>query len=81
MGNKSINQLFDRRKFIKLSGLGVGAGVLGLQQTSCAAQRKSAQPLIQGFEETPDNTDASKGWVPVSDRKIRCFYVQVPAAK
>ena len=69
--NMSINQLFNRRKFIKLTGLGVGAGVLGLQQISCSGERKIVQPDIQGFEEAPNDPDASKGWVPVSDRKIR----------
>jgi predicted dehydrogenase len=71
MRNMPINQLFNRRKFIKLTGLGVGAGVFGLQQIGCKGERKFAQPDIHGFEEAQDIPDASKEWVPVSDRKIR----------
>ncbi len=31
----------------------------------------AAEKTIQGFEQSPDAPDASKGWQPVSDRKIR----------
>jgi len=61
----------NRRKFIQMTGLGVGAGVVGLQQVSCAGERKVLQPVIQGFEEVAEDHDASRVWVPVSDRKIR----------
>jgi predicted dehydrogenase len=65
------NESFDRRKFIKLTSLGIGAGVLGLQQTGCKGGEKVTQPVIQGFEETEENPETSKVWMPVSDRKIR----------
>lgn len=65
------NESFDRRKFIKLTSLGIGAGVLGLQQTGCKGGAKVTQPVIQGFEETEENPETSKVWMPVSDRKIR----------
>lgn len=71
MNNESLNQKSNRRTFIKQAGFGVGAGVLALQQMGCTSEKKIAQPVIQGFEEVEENPDASKGWVPVSDRKIR----------
>ena len=62
---------FDRRNFIKLTGLGVGAGILGMQQSGCKGGEELTQPAIQGFEETAEDPDSSKVWMPVSDRKIR----------
>jgi predicted dehydrogenase len=32
---------------------------------------RSADKPIQGFEKTPDDPNASKGWQPISDRKLR----------
>lgn len=68
---KPAGKLFDRRKFIQMTGLGVGAGVLGLQQTACTGKRKFTEPAIQGFEEAVENPYVSKVWEPVSDRRIR----------
>jgi predicted dehydrogenase len=65
------NESFDRRKFIKLTSLGIGAGIFGMQQTGCKSGEKVTQPVIQGFEETKENLETSKLWMPVSDRKIR----------
>ena len=65
------NESFDRRKFIKLTGLGIGAGIFGMQQTGCKSGEKVAQPAIQGFKENEENQEISKVWMPVSDRKIR----------
>ncbi len=59
-GASSIN----RRSF--LGALGVGAAALGVPTTILAAE-----PQIQGFERAPEDPNASKGWKPVSDRKIR----------
>ena len=64
----------SRRFFIHTAGLGVVA--LGLHQAGCSASRKvtpvpAAVPPIQGFERTAADKEASKAWVPVSDRKIR----------
>ncbi|MBN1345864.1 MAG: Gfo/Idh/MocA family oxidoreductase [Phycisphaerae bacterium] len=53
-----------RRSFIHKIGL--GAAALGLSQSAQA----EAKP-IQGFEKAATDPDASKGWKPVSDRKIR----------
>ncbi len=53
----------SRRLFLQFLGLG-----LAQASTSTFAQDK---PLIQGFESKPTPTDASKGWRPVSDRKLR----------
>lgn len=63
------NQLLDRRNFLKITGIGIGAGMLGMQQ-SCGAGKKLAQPAIQGFEDKGVETTA-KIWTPVSDRKVK----------
>ena len=46
--------------------MGVGAAALGFEPTA-----RSADQPIQGFERAPEDPNASKGWKPVSDRKIR----------
>ncbi len=67
-----MNQTANRRSFIKLAGLGVGAGILGLQQTSCNTAKSTAKvPAIEGFDDLGVKKEISKIWVPVSDRKIR----------
>ncbi len=53
-----------RRSFLQTTGF--SAAALGLQGSG-----RSEDKPIQGFEETPTDPDASKGWEPVSDRKIR----------
>jgi predicted dehydrogenase len=60
-----MNSSTSRRSF--LQALGVGAAALGLE-VSASAQQKAA---IQGFEEAAADPNASQGWVPISDRKIR----------
>ncbi len=65
---------FSRRKFLRSAG--IGAVALGLNQVGCTATKKSAgqkvvAPTIQGFERTTDSADISRGWFPVSDRKVR----------
>ena len=64
------SQFFDRRNFIRLAGLGAGAGVLGMQQ-ACKTGKQVVQPVIQGFDETESAGAGSKVWTPVSERKIR----------
>jgi predicted dehydrogenase len=53
-----------RRSF--LQALGSGAAALGLP-TAARAQQKP----IQGFEQTAPDPNATKGWQPVSDRRLR----------
>jgi predicted dehydrogenase len=53
-----------RRSF--LQSVGLAAAAIGLPQAVHAAEKP-----IQGFEKGPEDLNASKGWVPVSDRKIR----------
>lgn len=53
-----------RRSF--LHAMGVTAAGLGL-----ATVAHSEEKPIQGFEKTAENPNASAGWKPVSDRKIR----------
>ncbi len=47
--------------------MGIGTVALGLQQTTVRSEEKP----IQGFERGADDPNASKGWKPVSDRKLR----------
>jgi len=54
----------SRRSF--LQRVGVGAAALGLQPL-IGAQEKP----VQGFESMPEDRDISRGWEPVSDRKVR----------
>lgn len=64
----------SRRSFLRSAGM--GAVALGLTQIGCSVSRKPASsqavtPPIQGFERSADNSEVSKGWKPVSDRKLR----------
>ena len=54
----------SRRSF--LQAMGAGAAAFGFTPSV----RSGEQP-IQGFEEAPHDPRASKGWTPVSDRRIR----------
>lgn len=64
----------SRRLFMHTAG--IGAVALGLQQIGCTGLKQPAKPVtaiptIQGFERSTEIQDTSKGWVPISDRKIR----------
>jgi len=54
----------SRRAFIQ--SIGLGAGALGFHQSAFSQEKP-----IQGFEKAPEDPMASKGWQPVSDRKVR----------
>jgi hypothetical protein len=69
MKNASEKQSFNRRNFIKITGLGVGTGIIGLNQFGCT-NSKQKMTTIQGFDDTPAE-ESTKEWIPVSDRKIR----------
>ncbi len=71
MEKQPIDQSVNRRKFLKVAGLGVGAGVAGLHALSCSTGKKIVTPQIQGFEDTGSGAGVSKVWAPVSDRKVR----------
>src|SRR3974390_2654704 len=53
-----------RRRF--LSSIGLGTAVMAFVEPA-----RSAEKSIQGFGRSPEDADISKGWDPVSDRKIR----------
>ena len=53
-----------RRSFLR--GVGIGAAALGLSQAAGAVQKP-----IQGFEQPAEDPNVSKGWQPVSDRRLR----------
>jgi len=48
------DHFFDRRNFIKLGGLGIGAGFLAVNQVACTRGSKKEQPAMQGFEDKGD---------------------------
>jgi len=54
----------SRRLFMQTIGL--GAAALGFEPSA-----NSQEKPIQGFEKAPEDPMASKGWQPVSDRKLR----------
>jgi len=71
---EGIRGSLSRRSFLHTAGL--GAMALGLNQIGCASGKKSASgqvapPSIQGFERGSDTVEISRGWTPVSDRKLR----------
>ncbi len=53
-----------RRAFLKTVGFGAAAGL-------SASGQEEKKKRIQGFEEAPTDPNASKGWKPVSDRRLR----------
>lgn len=55
-----------RRTFIEAVSL--GAAAIGMGASAFAEEK---QNLIPGFEQSPKDANTSKGWEPVSDRKIR----------
>jgi predicted dehydrogenase len=55
---------FTRRSF--LHSMGLAAAAFSVHATSSAAES-----TIQGFEQTAEDPNASRGWKPVSDRKVR----------
>ena len=59
----------SRRSFLQTVGFGAaGWGLVGSTAGQAAEKKKK---VIQGFEEAPIAPNASKGWRPVSDRKVR----------
>ena len=54
----------SRRSF--LQSMGIGAAAIGLAGKALAEEKP-----IQGFEAAPKDPNASQGWKPVSDRKLR----------
>lgn len=60
----AMSSSLTRRSFLQAAGL--GAFALGLDSTVGAEEK-----TIQGFERKAEAADKSKGWQPVSDRKIR----------
>ncbi len=59
-----MHESTTRRSFLR--SLGLGASALGLGRPG-----RAEEPPIQGFEKAPTSPDASAGWKPVSDRRIR----------
>ena len=69
---KEFNHFPTRRSFLKMAGIGAGAGILGVQNIACSTWKKTSnQPVIQGFDDKGSEAQSSKVWEPVSDKKIR----------
>lgn len=66
MKSSDQQNTLSRRGFLGRTGALVGAAAMGLQSAAAAAEK-----VIPGFEKTAEDPDASKGWQPISDRKIR----------
>lgn len=58
----------------------LGAGAIALEVPALAATGKSAEPEIEGLANVHVE-DASKGWVPFSDRKVRVGLVGYGASR
>jgi hypothetical protein len=65
-----------RREFVELAG--AAGAVLGLSEVATVGAADPFQPptdsngkVIPGFEKTKIDANASRGWQPFSDRKIR----------
>src|SRR5690606_11887108 len=68
--DKLFNMSANRRDFLKLSGLGLGASMMGFTQFGCSTKpEEGGLPEIQGFERSEE--DPSEGWTPFSERKVR----------
>jgi predicted dehydrogenase len=65
-----FDNVHSRRSFLQRTGVLVGAAAFGLPHAAEAQQKP-----IQGFDKAADDPNASKGWQPVSDRKIRAGIV------
>ncbi len=65
-GHPSRMSSSSRRTFLQAAGL--GAAVLGLGRPSFAEEKPD---VIPGFEQAPVDENTSKGWTPISDRKVR----------
>ena len=57
MKSKHFSEPSGRRNFIKLTGLGIGAGVLGMQNLSCSGGKAASHPAIQGFERSEEKCE------------------------
>ena len=72
MNKKQFIQQTSRRGFLKIAGIGAGAGILGVQSIACSNREKTSnQPVIEGFDDKGSEAPSAKVWEPVSDRKIR----------
>lgn len=67
MKNEKNSQFFDRRDFLKVTGIGAGMSIFGIQHLLADRQK----PVIQGFEDKGSSKSTTKVWESVSNRKIR----------
>jgi predicted dehydrogenase len=61
-----------RRSILRAVGAGaVGLSLGGATRAGAADPPAAAKPAIQGFEEQKTDAEASRGWAPFSERKVR----------
>ncbi len=77
MNKKNSSQFSSRRKFISMAGTGVAA----MAMAPGLAFAGIPQPLAQGAKDILNMQDLTKGWVPVSDRKVRVGLIGYGASK
>jgi predicted dehydrogenase len=71
-GRADLGNRPTRRTFLQATGL--GAAALGVRGVACGAEKVVDDDgnVVQGFEDIQKaSSDSSKGWKPVSERKIR----------
>ncbi len=68
-GPAAVASALSRRRFLQQSGLGALVAAGGVAAVRGAGG--AADPPIQGFESSPTKPEASAGWQPVSDRRVR----------
>ncbi len=66
MKSSDQQDVYSRRGFLWQTGALAGAAAVGLSNAAHAAEK-----VIPGFEKSAEDPNASKGWQPISDRKIR----------
>jgi hypothetical protein len=74
---KPLTQLFNRRKFIGITGVGVASLAVAPNMAFVPGGLTTIQGSVRGLNEQ----DAPKVWMPVSDRKIRVGIVGYGASK
>jgi predicted dehydrogenase len=81
--NNKFFQIPSRRTFIKMTGLGIGTGVLGLGGMGCMKPKVNQPklPKVEGFEMASYDPNDYVGWESVSNRKIKVGIVGYGACR
>lgn len=71
MKTSDQQNVLSRRSFLCRTGVLAGAAAVGLKSAGLQSAAHAAEAVIPGFEQAAEDPDLSKGWSPISDRKIR----------